>query len=114
MSLDSKEGLSAPFMAFKVGKTPMHCFVQESVAVERTPKPTTSIQNGMKTFSPSISHLFPPYSNCICLLCNASAAIPKRPSGPNVKHFGWVDHVELVILKVDLKSKRCGHPWVKA
>ena len=110
MSLDIKKGLSAPFMASKVGKPPMQCFVQESVALQRTQKPTTSIQNGMKTFSPSISHLFPPYSKCVCLICNVSAAIPKPPSGPQVKHFGWVDHVELVILKVALKSKKCGHP----
>ena len=46
---------------------------------------------------------FPPYSKCVCLICNASAAIPKRPSGPQVKHFERVDHVELVILKVALK-----------
>ena len=90
MSLDIKKGLSASFMASKVGKPPMQCFVQESVALQRAQKPTSSIQNGMNTFPPSISHLFPPYSKCVCLICNASTSIPKPPSSPQVKHLGWV------------------------
>ena len=77
MSLDIKKGL---IMAFKVGKPSMQFFVQESVA-----------------------HSFPPYSMCVYLICKASAAIPKPPSSPQVKHVGWADHVELVILKVALK-----------
>ena len=49
-----------------------------------------------KTFSPTISHW-----KWVCLLCNARAAIPK-PVG--------IDPVELVILKVSLKPKKCEHP----
>ena len=59
MSSDIKKGPSAPFMASKVGKPPMQYFVQESVALQRTPKPTTSIQNGMKTFPPVFPIYFP-------------------------------------------------------
>ena len=39
MSLYIKKGLSAPFIASKVGKPSMQCFVQESVALQRTQKP---------------------------------------------------------------------------
>ena len=38
MSPDIKRGPSAPFMASKVGKSPMQDFAQESVAVQRTQK----------------------------------------------------------------------------
>ena len=65
MSLEIKKGLSAPVVASRVGKPPMQCFVQESVVLQRTPKPSTSIK---KDISPSISNVFPPYSNCVCLI----------------------------------------------
>ena len=93
-------------MAPKVGKPPMQCFVQELGALQRTRKHTTSIQNG--TFPPSISHVFLPYSKRVCPICNTSAAIPKPSSGPKLKYFGWLDHVELVILKVSPSQKSVG------
>ena len=84
-------------MASKVGKPPMQCFVQESV---KNPKTYHFHTEWDEDISPSISHLFPPYSKCVCLKCNTSAAIPKPPSGPQLKHVGWVDHVEIVILNM--------------
>jgi len=62
----------------------------------------------------ALSLTYVPYSKCIDLICNASAVIPKPSSGPQVKLFGWVDYVELVILKVDLNSKKCGQPCCTA
>ena len=51
MSLDIKSGLSS-----KVGKPPMQCFVQESVALQRPRKPTTSIHKDIN-ISTSIHNL---------------------------------------------------------
>ena len=70
MSLDIKKGLSAPFIASKVSGPPMQCLRVSDKNL------TLSI---MEAFPP-IFHLFPPYSNCVSPICNASAAIPKPPS----------------------------------
>ena len=55
MSLDIKKRLSAPFVTSNVGKPPMNSFVQESVALQRTQKPTVQFpyRMGRKHFPPS-------------------------------------------------------------
>lgn len=59
MPLGIKKGLSATFMASKIGKPPVQCFVQNSLVLQTTLKTysTTPIQNRMKTFSHMISPL---------------------------------------------------------
>ena len=57
--------------------------------------------------------LFPPYYYYFPFLCNASAYTIPKPLQV-ISFGGRVDHLKLVVLKVALKSKKCGHPWPKA
>ena len=62
----------------------------------------SSITNNLKTYlfhtERHFSSVFPIYFPCTVSVF--------------VKHCEWVDHIELVILKVALESKKCVHPCI--
>ena len=64
MSLDIKKDLSAPFVASKAGKLPMQLFDQEVSSITNNLK--IYLFHTERQFFLSISHLFPPYSKCVC------------------------------------------------
>ena len=86
-------------MASKVGKTLNAMQFSRVSGITENSKSTTLYRMGIVF---PLLQLFPISSAFVFYV----TPVPLALSG----NFGWVDHVKLVILKVALKSKKCGHP----